>query len=86
MVPDLDAARRRVNETANNDLIDATASERLEQIIDPATMLPHYERLTWRSSFSSTTADGKLSEDASLIAVSEFLYNTWQEKTPKNHP
>lgn len=74
MVPDLDAVRRHANETVNHDFIDLSASEQLEQIIEPTTMLPHYQRLTWKSNVSSMTPDGELSRGASLVAVSEFVY------------
>lgn len=83
MVPDLDAVRQRVNETANSDFIDATASEELEQVIEPATMLPHYERLTWRSNVASETPDGKLSQEVSLTAVSEFVFEP-KRPSPKS--
>ena len=74
MVPDLDATRQRVNDHRNDDLIDATASETLEQTIEPATMLPHYQRLTWKANLATMTEAGKLSQDGSMTATSEFTY------------
>jgi len=74
MTPDLAESARRANENRNVDLIDARASEELEQTIEPSTMLPHYEKLTWKARFDSADADDTGRWRASLVAVSEFTY------------
>ena len=53
MVPDLSMLANRANDAANVDLIDAGASEELEQLIEPETMLPHYEKLMWKAHAAS---------------------------------
>jgi hypothetical protein len=74
MIPNLDDLRRKFNDHANNDILDASASEYLEQVLETATMLPHFESLTWKSNFSSVTEDGTVVQHASLSSVSEFVY------------
>ena len=76
MVPDLRDAMRHANEHQNNDFIDAAASKTIEQIIEPATMLLHYERLVWQADLRSLTTEGNLSRNSSLTIVSEFTYDT----------
>ncbi|MDQ3281541.1 MAG: hypothetical protein M3Q69_09020 [Acidobacteriota bacterium] len=81
MVPDLTAVRQRVNDVTNVDVIDATASETLEQVIESHTMLPHYERLAWKMATAQAAADeeNRLRE-ASLVVVSEFKYGAGSTK------
>ncbi|HKO57847.1 MAG TPA: hypothetical protein VJ276_18410 [Thermoanaerobaculia bacterium] len=76
MVPDLTPMRQRANEHANVDLIDTTASEELEQTIEPDTMLPHYERLAWKSRIATAASEeNSRSHEASLVVTSEFEYS-----------
>jgi hypothetical protein len=74
MVPDLSMLANRANENANVDLIDAGASEELEQLIEPETMLPHYEKLTWRAHTTTASAEDAIRE-MSFVATSEFEYD-----------
>ena len=79
MVPDLEDAMRRANEYRNDDLIGATGSQTIEQLIEPNTMLLHHERVTWQSQLDAVTSEGKDSRYTSLTITSEFEY----EKTKK---
>ena len=72
MVPDVGGTIKRANEYANIDTIDATASEALEQLIEPATMMPHYEKLTWQMSAKSAGAEE--GRGISLVTLSTFTY------------
>ena len=75
MVPDLSAFKDRANENANIDLIDARASEDLEQLIEPETMLPHHERLVWKANTTTAAAEDPTRE-LSFVTTSEFEYET----------
>ncbi len=73
MVPDLEEVLKRSNARSNVDLIDARASEDLEQTIEPATMMPHYEKLTWQ--MNARAADGGEEVRAvSIVTTSDFHY------------
>ncbi|HJQ40595.1 MAG TPA: hypothetical protein VKB93_25910 [Thermoanaerobaculia bacterium] len=74
MVPDLEEAMRRANESRNDDLIGATGSETIEQLIEPDTMLVHYERVTWQSHVDALTSEGTDARHTSLTITSEFEY------------
>lgn len=85
MKPDVQALRQHINAQRNDDLMDITASETLEQLIEPETMLPHFERLTWQSGSEEWTAEGKSTRDVSLTAVSEFEYEAAPKRDAKPH-
>jgi hypothetical protein len=75
MVPDLTPSRQLANETGNVDLLDLSASEMLEQVIEPGTMMPHYQKLTWKMATAIAAAEEEArSHEATLTAVSEFIY------------
>jgi hypothetical protein len=76
MVPDLSIVRVHANAQRNDDFIDSSASEEVEQLVEPATMLPHYERVVWKGTTTSATPEGKLSEAATLTTVSEYAYES----------
>ena len=82
MRPDADALSRQLTREYNAGFLGTSASEKLEQLIEPATMLPHFERLTWQSSIEACLPDGQLTRESSLPAVSEFEYEAPQ---PKKH-
>lgn len=84
MVPDLEELMRHVNEHVNDDFIGASATRTIEQTIEPATMLLHYERVTWSSTLESLTAEGKQARYASMIITSEFAYESSAE-SPAEH-
>jgi hypothetical protein len=75
MVPDLSQLAGRANEDANVDVIDAGASEDLEQLIEPETMLPHREKLTWKA-HATTAAREDPTRELSFVITSEFEYET----------